>query len=126
MNADSTSGERPGALQESVHWTDAFFRSPHSLIFNVIAQFILWRLRAAYEPLAKTQAVADIPAPLWRFWVPFAFGLILAVLWIRALIGLLSVWHDSSSRVLRFSASVLLIPFGIATCQLLLMPFHVL
>jgi hypothetical protein len=95
-------------------------------ILNIIAEFILWRLRAAYEPLAKAQAVANVLPPPWHFWLPFAFGLILAVLWIRALIGLVRVWHDPSSRVLRFSASVLLIPFGIATCRLLVTPFHLL
>jgi hypothetical protein len=50
----------------------------------------------------------------WFVWLDVALGVFAVVLWIRALIGLLQVWRDPSSRVLRFSASVLLFGFVVA------------
>ena len=49
---------------------------------------------------------------VWPPWIAFAIGSILAALWGRALVTLLLVWNDPSAKVVRFSALVLLIPFG--------------
>ena len=91
-----------------------------SLVFEVIA----WRLRPTSKPPTEAQLAAELPPPGWHLWLPFAFGLFLAVLWVRALITLVSVWRDPSSAVLRFSASVLLVPFAVVTSRLLLTPFQ--
>ena len=93
-------------------------------VLSIISEFIAWRLRPPYKPPTEAQLAAELPPPAWHLWLPFAFGLLLAVLWVRALITLVSVWRDPTSRVLRFSASVLLIPFAVVTCRLLLTPFQ--
>lgn len=83
--------------------------------FSLINEFFAWRLRFPYKP--------QMPPLVWPAWLPFTVGLILAALWVRAVVSLVAVWRDPSSRVLRFSASILLIPFAFVTCHLLLTPF---
>src|SRR5829696_8475663 len=70
--------------------------------------------------LSETDLAAQTPPPIWLPWSTFALGILMAVLWVRALTSLVWAWRDPSSRVLRFSASVLLIPFAFTTCRLLL------
>jgi len=92
-------------------------------LFNIIFAIITLRLSPS-EPLTEEQLAAEMPPPLWHAWLWFALGLLLAVLWFRAIVSLVRAWRDPSSRVLRFSASVLLIPFAVATFRLLLTPFQ--
>lgn len=72
----------------------------------------------------EKQLVSAMPPPIWHTWLWFALGLLLAALWFHAIVSLVRAWRDPSSRFLRFSASVLLIPFAVATFQLLFLPFH--
>jgi hypothetical protein len=90
---------------------------------NIIFGGIEWRLRPS-GPLTEAQLDAEMPPPLWHEWLWFALGLLLVVLWFRAVVTLVRTWRDPSSRVLRFSSSVLLIPFAVATYRLLLTPFQ--
>lgn len=76
------------------------------------------------NPLTEAQLAAEIPPPLWHAWLWFALGLLLAALWLRAAVTLVRAWRDPSSKVLRFSACVLLLPFAVATCRLLGTPFQ--
>src|SRR5687767_12952065 len=87
-------------------------------LFNIVFWIIARNLRPS-EPLTEAQRAAEMPPPAWHasFW--FALGLLLAVLWFRALVSLVRAWRDPSSKVLRFSAAALLLPFAIVTCQLL-------
>lgn len=85
---------------------------------------IITRRPGQYAPLAGEPLAAEMPPPDWQAWLWFALGLLLAVLWFRAMGTLVRAWRDPSSRVLRFSASVLLIPFAVVTGRLLLTPFQ--
>lgn len=67
--------------------------------------------------------LASIPVSSWELWTSFSIGVLLAVLWFRALASLVKGWRDPSSRVLRFSASVLLFPFALAVFGFLTAPF---
>jgi len=91
-------------------------------LLNIFVGIIEWRNRPS-APLTEAQLDAEMPPPLWHAWLSFGLGLLLAALWVRAVVTLTRAWRDPSSRVLRFSASVLLIPFAVATCRLLLTPF---
>ena len=73
-------------------------------------------------PPTEAELAAELPPP-WHGWLFSAGGAVLAFLWVRALITLIRAWSDPSSRVLRFAAVVLLIPFAIATCRFMLAPF---
>jgi hypothetical protein len=60
-------------------------------------------------------------------WPPFAqpllysaAGILFGFLWLRAVHSLIQAWSDPSARVLRFSASVLLVFVAGATYQLFL------
>ena len=118
MNANQAA-RKHGRLPGEVAFDRCFLPLAALSVLSILFQFIAWRLRAPYRP----ESEAEIPAA-WLVWLPFALGLLLAVLWVRALFSLVTTWRDPSSQVLRFSASVLLIPFAIVTCQLLLTPFH--
>ena len=113
-----------GRLPGEVAFDRCFLPLAALSILSIAYQIIAWRLRPPYKPPTEAQLAAELPPPAWHLWLPFAFGLLLAVLWVRALITLVSVWRDPTSRVLRFSASVLLIPFAVVTCRLLLTPFQ--
>jgi hypothetical protein len=92
-------------------------------LLNITLSIIEWRSSPS-EPYTEEQLAAQMPPPLWHAWLWFTLGLLLAVLWFRAVVTLARAWRDPSSRVLRFSASVLLIPFAVATCRLLLTPLQ--
>jgi cytochrome c biogenesis protein CcdA len=93
-------------------------------LIGIVAQIVASRLRPPYKPPTEAQLAAEMPPPAWHVWLAFVLGILAAVFWVRALASLISSWHDPSSRVLRFSASVLLIAFGILACRLLLTPFQ--
>ena len=65
-------------------------------------------------------------SPRWAAyeWLWCGIGLAFACLWVRALLTLVRAWRDPSARILRFSASVLLIPFATAVWLLLRAPFR--
>lgn len=92
-------------------------------IFNIVLGIITERLDQS-EPYTEKELAAATPAPLWHAWLWFVLGLRLSALWFRAVVTLARAWRDPSSKVLRFSASVLLIPFAVATYQLLMTPFQ--
>lgn len=92
-------------------------------LFNIAFAIITGRLDQS-EPLTEVKLAAPVPPPLWHAWLWFALGLLLAALWFRAIVTLARAWRDPSARVLRFSASVLLLPFAVVTYQLLLTPFQ--
>jgi hypothetical protein len=89
------------------------------------SEAIVYRNHAVHKVPTEEKLAAKLPvAPSeWEVWLPFALGLVLVVLWLRALLGLLGTWSDPSFRVLRFSASVLLVPFALVACHLLRLPF---
>jgi hypothetical protein len=92
-------------------------------LLNLVVGIIEWSQRSR-KPLTEAQLAAEMPPPQWHAWLWFVLGCLLAALWLRAIITLVRAWRDPSSRVLRFSASVLLIPFAAATYRLLFTPFQ--
>jgi hypothetical protein len=62
----------------------------------------------------------------WREWVGGAVGLLYAALLLRAVRSLSAAWSDPSARILRFSASVLLIPLALIVFSLLRPPLETL
>lgn len=74
--------------------------------------------------MTEAGLATEIPPPAWQGWLLFGLGLVLVVLWFRALNSLTAAWTDPSSRVLRFSAAVLLVPFAAIAVRLLQTPFH--
>ena len=123
MKANQVARKR-GRLPGEIAFDRCFLPLATLSVLSFIVEFIAWRLRPPYKPETEAQLSAAIPPPAWHAWLPFAVGLLLAVLWVRALVSLVRVWRDPSSRVLRFSASVLLIPFAVVTCRLLHTPFQ--
>lgn len=93
-------------------------------VLNLISGTMSFRQYQTLKPPTEAELAMQIPQAVPHVWLPFAFGLLLAVLWLRAIISLVGAWRDPSSRVLRFSASVLLVPFAVATCRLLGTPFY--
>lgn len=75
-------------------------------------------------PITEEALAAELPPPFWQAWVWFALGLLLAALWCRALVTLARAWRDPSSRIVRFPASVLLIPFAVVAYQLIVLPYR--
>lgn len=92
-------------------------------LLNFTAILIGWIVRFA-ESRSKGQLTAGMHPPHWHVWLWFALGLVFAGLWIRALIALIKAWRHPSSKILRFSASVLLIPLAVAAVCLLRVPFQ--
>ena len=113
-----------GRLPGEVAFDRCFLPLATLFILSIITEFVAWMVRPPYKPESEAQLSAAMLPPAWNVWLPFTVGLLFAVLWLRALISLATAWRDPSSRVLRFSASVLLIPFAIVTCQLLFTPFQ--
>src|SRR5687767_6672648 len=91
-------------------------------IFNIVFFFV--GQGGPSKPRSEAELAAETPPPIWQAWLWFAIGLVLAAFWFRAVITLTRAWQDPSSRVLRFSASVLLIPFANSAYRLLLTPFQ--
>ena len=112
-----------GRLPGEVAFDRCFLPLVALSVFNIVFAIIADRGTPS-ESLSEEQLAAEMPLPIWHAWLWFALGLLLAGLWFRAVVSLVRTWRDPSSRVLRFSASVLLIPFAVATCRLLLTPFQ--
>jgi len=92
---------------------------------NIVSIFITWKTHPPYKPPCKSDAIATPPsASVWLGWLSFGIGILLVVLWIRALVTLIGAWNDPSSKLLRFSALMLLIPFAAIALLLLQAPFH--
>jgi hypothetical protein len=115
---------KPRRLPGEIAFDRCFFPVAALFVLNVICGIITFRQYQTFEPPTEAELAVEIPQPAWHIWLPFVFGLLLAVLWFRALVSLVRTWRDPSSRVLRFSASMLLIPFAAVTCRLLLTPFQ--
>jgi hypothetical protein len=95
---------------------------------EVAVGIIGWTIGQSSEPGTDTDTgdvpvSAQIPHSAWLVWFSFALGLVLAILWVRAVAGLIATWADPSARILRFPALVLLVPFACVVVKLLLMPF---
>ena len=92
-----------------------------------ILKLVFFAIGLTYErpkgPPTEAELATQLPPPAWHGWLFCGVGVVLAFLWVRALVTLIRAWSDPSSRVLRFAAVVLLIPFAIATCRFLLAPF---
>ena len=56
---------------------------------------IRW-LRGPYE---ARLAVVKSPPSAWLIWIPFGLGVLLGVLWVRALISVIRAWSDPSFRI---------------------------
>lgn len=98
---------------------------PVAIIF--VARMILAGVAVLYfgaskAPTKAELAVQSLPIMGLTWLLPLA-GLVLALLWLRAVWTLVRVWNEPSARVLRFPAMVLLIPFGLVARHLLLSPF---
>jgi hypothetical protein len=89
-----------------------------------VAREWLDRFYRLTKPITEAQPDVEVSSPPWLVWLSFTLGLLYAFLWIRAVVTLIHAWNDPSSRILRFSAFVLLIPFAWIACELLLKPFH--
>lgn len=98
---------------------------PVVALFVLKLIFVLIELAHEHPNRLPTEAelAAQLPPPAWQGWLFCGVGVVLAFLWVRAVVSLVRAWSDPSARVLRFVAVVLLVPFGIATCRYLLAPF---
>lgn len=114
---------KPRRLPGEIAFDRCFLPLVGLIIFSINFQVILRKLSPSLLH-TEEQLAAALPAPSWPVWVWFAAGVVLALLWIRAVVTLTKAWHDSSSRILRFSAFVLLFPFAVCTYQLLVAPFR--
>jgi hypothetical protein len=95
------------------------------IVLQMVYTAFLWvPMMGSSEGLTEEEVAAAIPPPLWHAWFWFTIGLLLAILWFRAIITLARAWRDPSSRVIRFAACVVLIPFAAVTCGLLLNPLR--
>jgi hypothetical protein len=111
-------------LPGEIAFDRCFFPIAALFTFNIVWWILSIRQDQTFKPPTEADLAAELPPPAWHLWLSFALGLVFAVLWFRALASVLRAWRDPSSRILRFSASVLLVPFAIAACRLLLTPFQ--
>ena len=82
------------------------------------------RHRSPSHTRSESALAVQLPDPVWLPWLYFALGLVLAGLWFRALLSLISAWRDPSATVLRFVSCVLLLPFAFMAFTFLSTPFR--
>ena len=115
---------RPRRLPGEIAFDRCFLPLVAVIVLQIIYRNASSEFFVASEALNTEEFTATISPPLWHAWLWFTFGLLLAVLWVRAVLTLARAWRDPSSRVVRFSSCVVLIPFAIITFGLLLHPFR--
>lgn len=79
------------------------------VVFSLAFNFIAWGISPPYRELMETRLAEGLLGTGWDGGISLVAGLCLALLWLRAVVTLIGVWRDPSSRILRFSASALLI-----------------
>lgn len=94
---------------------------PYAVFFMFgTALGIIGGLRRRSPSHSRPESVLAVspPSSAWFPWLTFGLGLILTVLWFRALISVIDAWHDPSAKVLRFVSCILLLPFAYAAFTL--------
>ena len=83
---------------------------------------------ALHEP-TEVELAAVAPDPIWHawipfmlIWIPFMFGILLAIYWVWAFRGVLRSWSDPVARILRFSSLGLLLGQLFGIFKLLIAP----
>ena len=103
-----------------------FARTPGERAFDrcLFPLAVFFVLSIVVGIIGESVLAVSLPSPVWLTWLGFALGLILAVLWFRALFSVISAWRDPSATILRFVSCVLLLPFAYLAFTFVSIPFR--
>src|SRR5258707_476038 len=88
-----------------------------------VVNFLSWLSWRHVRHTHSAEGLPSIAAPAWEIWIPFVFGLLLAVYWAWALRGVVRSWSDPVACILRFSSAVLLLAQLFVIWSLLSVPW---